>query len=77
MFFFLMQECLVWLCIFTIQILQLEITCCCFMFIFLSNFLSEMQQQLQPFTCVPILNMGWHNQTCALEEWTQLMKEWL
>lgn len=77
-----MQMSLVWACILAIQFLQLEISCCALMFYFMSSFLSDMQQRLEPYMPpehFPIPDMRWHphNETRALLEWNQLMKEWL
>ena len=81
-FFESMQMSLIWVCILAIQFLQLEITCCAFIFYFMSSFLSEMQQHLEsclPPEHFPLPDMRWHsrNETRALLEWNQLMKEWL
>jgi hypothetical protein len=78
----LMSSILVWWCIIIVQILQLEISCCMLMFYFISGFLSELQQQLEPHVpteYLPLPDMRWHphNETRALLEWNQLMKEWI
>lgn len=77
-----MQSYLVWSCILAIQFLQFEISCCAFMFYMMSTFLSEMQQRLEPLAPLeyfPLPDLRWHprNETRALLEWNQLMKEWL
>ena len=81
-FFESMQMSLVWACIFIVQFLQLEISCCALMLYYISIFLSGMQQHLEPYVPpehFPLPDMRWHphNETRALLEWNQLMKEWL
>jgi hypothetical protein len=77
-----MQRYLIWGCILAIQLLQLEISCCMFMFYLMSTFLLEVQQHLEPLVppeYLPLPDLQWHprNETRALLEWNQLMKEWL